>query len=127
MILVVDDEISIAELTQDMLELEGYQTRIATNGDEALAAVARERPDLIVSDVMMPGMDGITLCQTLGQDPTTRDIPVIFVSAVQRFSSAPGCYVAAFIEKPFEIDDLLQTVRRVLAARRARGKVAGEE
>jgi CheY-like chemotaxis protein len=113
-ILVVDDEAAIAEVLSELLEMAGYQVMVALNGDDALAVVGRDRPDLILTDVMMAGMDGPTLCCKLGENPSDRQIPVLFMSAVRRVSAVNGCNMVGFIAKPFDIDLLLETIARVL-------------
>ncbi len=80
-ILVVDDEPAIAEMLQDILEYEGYQVVTAGNGHEGLACVAAVRPQLVLSDVMMPGLDGRAFCRALQADPRYRGIPVVLMSA----------------------------------------------
>lgn len=74
-ILVIDDEQPLRELLAEALESEGHRVIVAGNGREALAMVRRDRPDLVVSDVMMPFLNGVKLCQQLKADPSTASVP----------------------------------------------------
>ena len=80
-ILAVDDEKHIVRLVQANLERAGYQVVTANDGKEALQKVAEENPDLVVLDVMMPYMDGFEVLQNLRRNPSTRDIPVVMLTA----------------------------------------------
>jgi len=80
-ILAVDDEKHIVRLVQVNLERQGYEVITAYDGKEALQKVEEERPDLVVLDVMMPYMDGFEVLQNLRRNPSTRDIPVIMLTA----------------------------------------------
>ncbi|MBS3974786.1 MAG: response regulator [Actinobacteria bacterium] len=81
-ILAVDDEPSIVRLVTAALNARGYEVVAAANGEEALEMVAREKPDLIVCDIMMPKMDGREVARRLAADPATKGIPLIFLSAI---------------------------------------------
>src|SRR5262245_24303015 len=81
-ILVVDDEPINVDILEQELEDLGYQTMSAMNGQEALTKVAAESPDLILLDVMMPGMDGFTVCRLLKEKEETQFIPVVFMTAL---------------------------------------------
>jgi CheY-like chemotaxis protein len=113
-ILVVDDETPLVELLQAILEDQGYQVVVASNGYEALAVLARQPVDVVLSDVMMPVFDGVRLCQAMQQHPAYRAIPVILASAVGPPKLAADCRWAAFLSKPFDYDLLLATVARLL-------------
>lgn len=80
-ILVVDDEEPILELLKFNLEKEGYQVRVAKDGPEALNCVEKDQPDLLVLDVMLPGMDGLEVCRQLQLNPKFRQIPIIMLTA----------------------------------------------
>src|SRR5579871_1682795 len=115
-ILAVDDERHIVRLVQVNLERQGYEVVTAYDGKEALEKVASENPDLIVLDVMMPYMDGFEVLKTLKKDPTTRDIPVIMLTAkandadvFQGYKSGVDCYLT----KPFNPLELLTFIRRI--------------
>jgi CheY-like chemotaxis protein len=115
-VLVVDDATAIRELIAVNLELEGYDVDRAGDGEEALAAVARQRPDVITLDVMMPRLDGFSTIERLRSDPDTADIPVVLVTG--RASTADRARgellgVDGFLAKPFEPAELLATIQRL--------------
>ena len=119
-ILVVDDEQAISQVLHDLLADEGYEVLTAGNGREALVNMADGRPDLVLSDVMMPVMDGAELCRALASDARYGSIPVVLMSAAgERAAGERGTY-AAFVAKPFNLLDILDTVERLL------GDVAGQ-
>jgi two-component system alkaline phosphatase synthesis response regulator PhoP/two-component system response regulator VicR len=118
-ILAVDDERHIVRLVQVNLERAGYQVITAADGKEALEKVAAERPDMVVMDVMMPYMDGFEALNALKKDPSTRDLPVIMLTAkamdsdvFQGYSAGVHCYLT----KPFNPNELIAFVRRIFAA-----------
>ena len=113
-ILVVDDEPAIAEMLQDILEYEGYQVVTAGNGHEGLACVAKVRPQLVLSDVMMPGLDGSAFCRALQADPSCRSIPVVLMSAAAAPEAQDGCTYAAFVRKPFDLATFVGLISAVL-------------
>jgi CheY-like chemotaxis protein len=113
MILVVEDELAIATMIEEILEDEGYRVRTASNGQEGWQQVAEAAPDLVLSDVMMPVMDGLTLCRQLHTAAATRHIPVILMSAA-RGVDVDGSPHVAFVPKPFPITLLLDTIAQVL-------------
>ena len=119
-ILVVDDEQAISQVLHDLLVDEGYEVLTAGNGREALASMADGRPDLVLSDVMMPVMGGAELCQALAANPHYGAIPVVLMSAAGEGTTRERCSYAAFVAKPFNLLDILDTVERVL------GDVAGQ-
>jgi CheY-like chemotaxis protein len=113
-ILVAEDDVDILDLVQEVLEDAGYEVGTAV-GPETVK-VARERhPDLILLDYQMPGMDGISVAQSLHNDPETRDIPLVAMTAMGRAAyvcqemDASGC-----LGKPFDIDHLLEVVDRLM-------------
>jgi len=113
-VLVVEDERVIADLLSLLFADEGYRVVVARNGREGLERVAAERPDVILSDIMMPVVNGIALCHALHDDPAYRTIPLVFMSAVPLPPLAQAYHYAAFIAKPFSLDDVLDTIARVL-------------
>ena len=115
-ILAVDDEKHIVRLVQVNLERQGYEVITAYDGKEALQKVEEERPDLVVLDVMMPYMDGFEVLQTLRRNPSTRDIPVIMLTAKAQdadvfrgWQSGVDCYLT----KPFNPMELISFVKRI--------------
>ena len=116
-ILVVDDEIYIVHILDFSLGMEGYEVVTALDGEQALAKANEHKPDLIVLDIMMPKMDGYETCKALKENPDTRDIPVILLSAKGRNSDQQAGYdVGAedYITKPYAAAELLARVQRVL-------------
>ena len=112
-ILVVEDEEPIAELLRAVLEDEGYRVITAADGQEALVRLAEARPALVLSDVMMPHLDGRALARALHADTALRAIPLVLLSALGAASVA-GVPHAAFVAKPFELDGLLATIAGLL-------------
>lgn len=116
-ILIVDDQPVNVQLLMRKLEREGLGVTVAYSGEEALAAVARVHPTLILLDVMMPDMDGIEVCRRLQSDEATRAIPVIFVTARgAREHKIEGLSVGAvdYITKPVDLDEMVARVRTQL-------------
>ncbi|XWX60332.1 response regulator transcription factor [Desulfitobacterium sp. AusDCA] len=127
-ILVVDDEEPIQELLKFNLENEGYNVLIAFDGPAALKIVEEKRPDLIVLDVMLPGMDGLEVCNQLRQNPKLRDLPVIMLTAKgEEIDKVLGLELGAddYLTKPFSPRELLARIRARL--RRIRPQVQDNE
>jgi putative two-component system response regulator len=117
----VDDVESNGRLMQRLLGRDGYKLRTARDGQEALEAVAREQPDVILMDVVMPRLDGFEACRRLKDDPATRLIPVVLVTALADTNSRiRGLEVGAddFISKPFNEPELRARVRSLLRIKR---------
>lgn len=117
-ILVVDDTLRNIQILDAILEKEGYRINVATNGPQALEIVKRARPHLILLDVMMPEMDGFEVCRRLKADETSRDIPVIFLTArTETEDLVEGFEVGAvdYVTKPFNSTELLVRVRTHLS------------
>lgn len=116
-LLIVDDEPQVRKLLETLLQHEGYQTLSAGSGEEALQLVARQPPDLILLDIMMPGMDGYEVATQLKGDETTAGIPIIMLSALSEPSArVSGLESGAeeFISKPIERVELWLRVRNLL-------------
>ena len=114
-ILIVDDEPEIVRGLEDNLRFEGYQTATAANGEEALATAAREAPDLILLDIMMPGLSGWDVCRALRGKGI--DVPIIMLTArSEETDRVRGLELGAddYITKPFSLRELLARVRAVL-------------
>ncbi len=121
LILVVDDEPKIVKLTRDYLEKDGFRVSTAVNGAEALAVARREKPDLIILDLMLPDIDGWEVCRTLRRETGT---PIIMLTARSDESDQiVGLELGAddYITKPFSPRTLVARVRAVL--RRAQGRL----
>lgn len=115
LILVIDDEITIVEMLSAFLEGEGLQVMTASNGQEGLERLANARPAVVVSDVMMPVLDGWELCRRMQGDPRYQSIPLVLMSALRTAPSLTGCRYAALLRKPFELDEMLQTIIHLLS------------
>ena len=114
-VLVVDDDPQVVRLLRVNLELEGYEVVSANDGNEALEAVASEDPDLVICDVMMPGMDGIEVVRRLRADKQT--VPVVMLSAkAMRSDMRVGLDAGAneYVTKPFDPAELIEVVDRLL-------------
>ncbi|MCM0018925.1 MAG: response regulator [Tagaea sp.] len=114
-ILIVEDNALNMKLFGDLLEAKGYATLRAAEGNDALAIASRERPDLVLMDIQLPGMSGMEVTRRLKSDPALRDIPVVAVTAFALRSDEArimesGC--AAYMAKPVSIDRLLAMVER---------------
>lgn len=119
-ILAVEDEPDLVELIRYHLVRVGHTVSTASTGWDALAAVRRERPDLILLDLMLPDLDGFGVCEILRRDPATATIPVIIVSAWSSPDTRNlGLELGAldYLTKPFSPHDLVERVNRFLAAR----------
>lgn len=114
-ILVVDDEQSVAELLVDVLSEEGYRVVMALDGVEGLAQARALRPDLVISDMMMPKLDGRGLVQALHSDAELRHTPVLLMSAGQAQRGELNNKTVAFIPKPFAIEQIVALVRQLLS------------
>jgi two-component system chemotaxis response regulator CheY len=116
-ILVVDDDPTSRRLMSHILKREGYDVSTAADGQEALDLLADDPPDLIVTDQIMPGMDGVELLRAVRQLPVYGDIPVIVVTANSDVRDQPEAEAAgatAFLTKPVGSVELLATVQRAL-------------
>ncbi len=119
-VLVVDDDPHIVQLIQINLESRGHDVVTATDGSVALDEVARQKPDAIVCDLMMPVTDGFTVLRTLRIDPETKKIPFVIVSAKtmpDEIRKALEMGADRYITKPFEPEELLNAVDKLLDAR----------
>lgn len=116
-ILVVDDEPGIVEILEEHLQSEGYDTCHAFSGEEALASLAKFVPDLVILDVMLPGMDGYEVCRLMQADVRLNHIPVIMLTAQSATPNRVMGYQRGaddYITKPFEPDELSVRVRAQL-------------
>lgn len=113
-ILVVDDEEPIQELLKFNLEKEGYQVLIAADGPEALTILEEQQPDLLVLDIMLPGMSGLEVCNQLRNKPKFADLPVIMLTAKgEEIDKVLGLEIGAddYITKPFSPRELVARIR----------------
>jgi len=114
--LIIDDEKDVVELVKFLLEREGHQTFEASDGEEGLECARRERPDLIILDIMMPQMDGFTVSTHLMEREATRNIPIVILTAKGQVRDSFQIFpnVRYFIEKPFEPKDLKNKIGEIL-------------
>lgn len=116
-IFVADDEPEVVDLVQIVLETEGHTVRSAANGKQALEKIKADPPDLILLDIRMPEMTGLTALEHLTADPVTAEIPVIMLSVVvtdPEVKEALNRGAIAYLSKPFEIRELAWLVDRLL-------------
>src|SRR5215831_10772159 len=118
-ILIVEDVPNVLELLEVTLRFKGYAVITARNGEEALEVISKQRPILIITDILMPKMDGYAFVQKLRLNPDTRALPVVFLSATyvtpedKDFALSLGA--ARFIEKPIDAEDFLLTIAELVA------------
>ena len=118
-ILVVEDMSQIRGLLEVTLRFEGYPVESGSNGEEALELIAQNKPAMIITDILMPKMDGFALVYHLRKNPKTRSIPVVFLSATyvtkedKDFALSLGA--VRFLEKPIDTADFLLTIGEILA------------
>lgn len=125
-LLVVDDTPANLRLLDEILKSSGYRIRLVTSGRQALIAARRTVPDLLLLDIIMPGMDGFEVCRQFKADPLLRDVPVLFLSAI----STPEEKVRAFkeggidfITKPFHLAEVESRVRTHLLVHRQKKEI----
>jgi CheY-like chemotaxis protein len=120
LVLIGEDEPDNQLILQTVVEsLVGVRAQVAGDGPAVLASVERERPRMILLDLMLPGLDGLQVTRQLKADPATRDIPIVAVSAMARPDDRDAALAAGcdeFVRKPFELDDLEAVIRTYLSA-----------
>jgi two-component system phosphate regulon response regulator PhoB len=119
-ILVVEDEEEILELIAYNLSNEGYGVRSVMSGEDALREVRQKSPDLVILDLMLPGIDGLEVCRTIKGDPSTRDIPIIMLTAKSEEADiVTGLEIGAddYMTKPFSRRVLFARIKAVLRRR----------
>jgi DNA-binding response OmpR family regulator len=124
-ILVVDDEPNIVQTLQDRLEMNEYIVSTAGNGREGLEKAQKEKPDVILLDVIMPVMDGHEMLEVLRKQPDCNDISVIMLTArsqTQDIARANACGIDDYIVKPFDLSELLEKIETVLENRKVMAK-----
>ena len=120
-LLLVDDDTDFVESTSLRLEQKGYAVETAYNGEEALHSVKKQKPDLIVLDVMMPEISGYSVCKELKNDKEYRDIPIIIVTAVAanvkltKFTQLDGMKMGAddYLSKPVDFETLIEKIQKL--------------
>jgi CheY-like chemotaxis protein len=117
-ILVVDDDPRLLHVVSMYLRIEGYEVDAEVGGAEALQSLERVRPDLVICDIMMPGIDGLEVCRRIKSDPETRTIPVLMFTALSGDDDVESGRAAGadrFINKPFSLVGLATVIRSYLA------------
>src|SRR6201987_728367 len=117
-ILVIEDQPDTRQIIRDMLARTDYEIAEAENGEEALAAIAKQRPDLILMDIQLPVMDGYAAARRIKTDPALKSIPVIAVtsyalSGEEKIAREPGC--DDYVPKPYSPRQLLAKIRQYLS------------
>jgi two-component system, cell cycle response regulator DivK len=117
-VLIVDDDPRSMKLSYDLLNVFGYTTLAAFNGQQAVEMAKNHRPDLILMDIQLPVMDGLSATRLIKADPTTKDIPIVAATAYAMKGDedkviAAGCN--GYVTKPIDIQVLLKTVEKYLA------------
>lgn len=120
LVLVVDDEFLLATMLADILEDEGYEVETASNGQLALAAVQKRKPDVVITDFMMPTMTGLEFAEAVRADESLSDLPIILVSGAQGAIARerPQLFQAVF-DKPYANRNILEEVERHVKPTRA--------
>lgn len=116
-VLVVDDEDNIIELIRLGLRYEGFQVETASDGEQGIIVAQRINPDLVILDVMMPGIDGLEVCRRLRSNPTTRDVPILMLTAKDEVGDRIlGLQTGAddYLTKPFDFYELLERIKAIL-------------
>ena len=118
-ILIVDDDPRLLHVVSMYLTIEGYDVTTASDGEEGLTAMDVARPDLVILDVMMPGMDGLEACRRIKRDPVTRSIPVLMFTALSReddIEAGRSAGADRFINKPFSLIGLEAVIKTFLGS-----------
>jgi DNA-binding response OmpR family regulator len=116
-ILIVDDEVDLVETVRFPLEIEGFDTLVSYNGEDGLNQARKEKPDLIILDLMLPKLDGYKVCRLLKFDERYKHIPILMLTAkTQEKDKIMGKETGAdeYITKPFEMDYLMEKVKAYL-------------
>lgn len=114
-ILLVDDEYGFLEVLALLMKQEGYDVAVASDGEEALARLQEQRPDLVITDYWMPKMDGLELCRRMHADERWRGIPVLLLTAVHdpgAIPAVPG--LTRILRKPVHLPDLMSAAKEAL-------------
>ncbi|MCA9922092.1 MAG: response regulator [Anaerolineales bacterium] len=119
-ILIVDDDANIREVLSSMLAFAGYHPETAVDGIDALEKIERQRPDMVILDIMMPNMDGLTTCRVLRRQMKTADLPVILLSGKSHLTleekSLAG-YADKYLSKPIGLHELVEHLEELTAQR----------
>jgi len=117
LVLVVDDDVAVAETIERTLTLSGHQVQVAYRGADALEMARRQRPDVIVLDIMMPGMNGIDVCRHMRANPEMRLVPILFLTAKGEIADKIEGFEAGaddYLTKPFDLRELDLRIKALL-------------
>lgn len=117
-ILVIDDDPNIQEILENILSELGYKINLASDGDQALKRIEQDKPDLILMDIRLPDIDGISLCRQVRQLKETSNIPILMLTAlsdVTTYHDAKLFGAVDYIVKPFDLDLLREKIEKVLS------------
>lgn len=117
LILIVDDEQDFVKTTALRLRFEGYDVAEACDGKKAIACIKQQKPDLILLDIMMPGMNGVEVCEKLRANPETSRIPIIFLTVWERLlprAESKNQEIYRHLIKPFDFNKLIETIRDLI-------------
>src|SRR5215813_2313626 len=124
LILIVEDNEKNLKLVRDVLQFQGYETLEASTAEEGLAIAGARKPTLILMDIQLPGMNGITAFQRLREEPSTRRIPVLALTAQAMTQEREDLLAAGFdglLSKPINLKEFLAVVRKLLDSQRTEG------
>lgn len=119
-VLTIDDQADIRRLVRMTLEFDGYKVLEASDGEEGLHLARTQKPDLVLLDVMMPGLDGLAVSATMQADPVLKEIPVVMLTALDRDSDMDAGMEAgakAYLNKPFGPVELLKLIVHLMGQR----------
>lgn len=116
-ILVIEDNVLLADFIAEVLQEEGYKVQVAANGQEGLSRLREVKPDLVITDLMMPKLSGEEVCQVIKAHPKYHEIPVVLMSSRDEAFVNVKCKYAAFLPKPFDLSSLLGLVVRLIGIR----------
>jgi DNA-binding response OmpR family regulator len=114
-VLIIEDYPATSKMIAEILELEGFETRIEADGADGLKTAAAEQPDLILLDIMLPSMGGLEVCGQLKNNPKTKDIPVIMISVKtsdEDIKAGLAKGASGYVSKPFDLFKLLGMVKK---------------
>lgn len=119
-ILIIEDDLELSSLLREKMESCGWEVKVCDNGREVVECMESYSPDLLLMDVMLPGLDGYSLANTITGEEKFKRVPIIVMSALptSQFMFERIPQVAAFFSKPFNMEDLAETVKTALAGQR---------
>lgn len=117
-ILIIEDSKKSTDILKEVLEKEGYSVVLANDGINGLRYAKREKPDLILLDLLLPKISGFDIATKLRQDDATKNIPILVISTLgeesQTREKLKGCDIIRFMKKPYNLDDLLSEIKNIL-------------